>query len=216
MIKLDIFSDPICPWCYIGKTRLEAALAERPDHPFVVEWHPFQLNPDMPKSGMDRRAYLEGKFGGTEGAKTAYRPVVETLASELPDADLGKIEKTPNTLDAHRVIHWAGLEAKQTHMVDALFEAYFVEGRDIGDHEVLADIADSIGMDASVVARLLATDEDAESIASRDAHARERGINAVPMFVVAQQHAVSGAQDSALWLNVIDELMGKLSDDTVH
>ncbi|RPE71536.1 putative DsbA family dithiol-disulfide isomerase [Pacificibacter maritimus] len=212
MIKLDIFSDPICPWCYIGKTRLEAALDQRPDHPFVVEWHPFQLNPEMPAEGMDRRAYLEGKFGGTEGAKNAYRPVVETLAKELPDADLGKIEKTPNTLNAHRVIHWAGLEAKQTAMVDALFAAYFVDGRDIGDAEVLADIADSIGLDASVILRLLASDEDVKAIQTRDAHARERGINAVPMFVVAQQHAVSGAQDSALWINVIDELMAQATE----
>lgn len=212
MIKLDIFSDPICPWCYIGKTRIEAAFEKRPDHPFVVEWHPFQLNPDMPKSGMDRRAYLEGKFGGTEGAKSAYRPIVETLAQELPDADLGKITKTPNTLDAHRLIHWAGLEAKQTMMVDALFEAYFVEGRDIGDRETLADIADSIDMDASVVTRLLATDEDTDLITSRDTHARERGITGVPMFVVAQQHAVSGAQNSDLWLDVIDELMDNLNE----
>jgi predicted DsbA family dithiol-disulfide isomerase len=212
MIKLDIFSDPICPWCYIGKARLEAALEQRADHPFVVEWHPFQLNPDMPKTGMDRRAYLEGKFGGTEGAKSAYRPIVETLSKERPDADLGKIEKTPNTLNAHRLIHWAGLEAKQTMMVDALFEAYFVDGRDIGDHETLADIADTIGMDASVVMRLLGTEEDVDLITARDTHARERGITGVPMFVVAQQHAVSGAQDSALWLNVIDELMGTARD----
>jgi predicted DsbA family dithiol-disulfide isomerase len=216
MIKLDIFSDPICPWCYIGKARLEAALEQRPDHPFVVEWHPFQLNPDMPADGMDRRAYLETKFGGAEGAKTAYRPIVETLAKELPDADLGKIKKTPNTLNAHRVIHWAGLEAKQTAMVDALFAAYFVEGRDIGDVEVLADVADSVGLDASVVTRLLNSPEDIDAIQTRDTHARDRGISGVPMFVVAQQHAVSGAQNSDLWLNVIDELMGKQTDESVH
>ncbi|SEK98563.1 DsbA family oxidoreductase [Pacificibacter marinus] len=214
MIKLDIFSDPICPWCYIGKARLEAALEQRPDHPFVVEWHPFQLNPDMPKDGMDRRAYLEGKFGGTQGAKTAYRPIVDTLAQELPDADLGKIKKTPNTMDAHRLIHWAGLEALQTSMVDALFAAYFTQGRDIGDHEVLADIADTVGMDASVVMRLLSSDQDVELISSRDTHARERGITAVPMFVVAQQHAVSGAQNSKLWVEVIDELMAGATDTT--
>ncbi|MEM5475014.1 DsbA family oxidoreductase [Pacificibacter sp. AS14] len=216
MIKLDIFSDPICPWCYIGKARLEAALDQRPDHPFVVEWHPFQLNPDMPQDGMDRRAYLEGKFGGTAGAKSAYRPIVETLAAELPDADLGKIKKTPNTLDAHRLIHWAGLEAKQTLMVDALFEAYFVDGRDIGDAETLADIADSIGMDASVVTRLLDTQEDVDLIKSRDVHGRERGITGVPLFVVAQQHAVSGAQNSGLWLSVIDELMEQVGDTPVQ
>jgi predicted DsbA family dithiol-disulfide isomerase len=214
MIKLDIFSDPICPWCFIGKARLEAALEQRPDHPFVIEWHPFQLNPGMAKNGMDRRAYLEGKFGGTDGAKSAYRPIVDTLAKELPAADLGKITKTPNTMDAHRLIHWAGLEALQNPMVDALFAAYFVEGRDIGDQEVLADIADTVGMDAAVVTRLLASDQDVELISSRDEHARERGVTGVPMFVVAQQHAVSGAQDSKLWIDVIDEMIAGATDTT--
>lgn len=186
MIKLDIFSDPICPWCYIGKSRLDRALEARPNHPIVVEWHPFQLNPDMPEGGMDRRAYLEGKFGGVEGAKKAYAPIVETMAEELPKADLGKITRTPNTLDAHRLIHWAGIEGVQTAAVSSLFRAYFHEGRDIGDHEVLADIADSISLDASVVTRLLKTDEDKDAILARDAHARERGVSGVPLFVVAQ------------------------------
>ncbi|WP_417248779.1 DsbA family oxidoreductase [Celeribacter sp.] len=206
MIKLDIFSDPICPWCYIGKARLDRALEQRPNHPFVVEWHPFQLNPDMPETGMDRRAYLESKFGGVEGAKKAYAPIVKVMSEELPKADLGAIKRTPNTLDAHRLIHWAGIEGMQTAAVSSLFRAYFHEGRDIGDAEVLADIADSISMDASLVARLLKTDEDKDAIRSRDAHARERGVNAVPLFVVANQHAVPGAQDTNLWLNVIDEI----------
>ncbi|MEO1363289.1 MAG: DsbA family oxidoreductase, partial [Pseudomonadota bacterium] len=150
-IKLDIMSDPICPWCYIGKAHLDRALEAHPNHPFVIEWHPFQLNPDMPAEGMDRRAYLEAKFGGKEGAVRAYAPVVKNAEKAGLKIDFEGMRRTPNTLDAHRLIHWAGIEGKQTAAVSALFKAYFVEARDIGDPEVLADIADTIDMDASVV-----------------------------------------------------------------
>ncbi|WP_299699644.1 DsbA family oxidoreductase [uncultured Tateyamaria sp.] len=205
-IKLDIMSDPICPWCYIGKAHLDRALEAHPDHPFVIEWHPFQLNPDMPAEGMDRRAYLEGKFGGKEGAVRAYAPVVEHAEKAGLKIDFEGMKRTPNTLDAHRLIHWAGIEGKQTAAVSSLFKAYFVETRDIGDHDVLADIADSIDMDASVVRRLLASDADREDISARDAHSRQMGIQSVPTFVVANQHAVPGAQPPELWAKVISEL----------
>jgi predicted DsbA family dithiol-disulfide isomerase len=206
MVKLDIMSDPICPWCYIGKTHLDRALAQRPDHPFLITWHPFQLNPEMPKEGVDRRAYLEGKFGGKEGAIKAYAPVVEHAEKAGLSINFEGIQKTPNTLDAHRLIHWAGIEGHQNAVVDALFTAYFVDGRDIGDTDVLADIADSCGMDASVVLRLLGTDEDRRDIVDRDAAARGMGITSVPTFIVASQHAVPGAQPTELWLKVLDDL----------
>lgn len=209
-VRLDIISDPICPWCYIGKTHLDKALAEAPDHPFVIEWHPFQLNPDMPPEGVDRRAYLEGKFGGKEGAVKAYAPVVEHAEAAGLNIDFEGMTRTPNTIDAHRLIHWAGIEGKQSQAVDALFDAYFVQARDIGNHEVLADIADGIGMDASVVLRLLASDADREDIRKRDAHSREMGINSVPTFIVAQQHAVPGAQPPELWHRVIEELRAQV------
>ena len=205
-IKLDIMSDPICPWCYIGKAHLDRALEAHPNHPFVIEWHPFQLNPEMPAEGMDRRAYLEAKFGGKEGAVRAYAPVVENAEKAGLKIDFEGMQRTPNTLDAHRLIHWAGIEGKQTAAVSALFKAYFVEARDIGDPEVLADIADTIDMDASVVLRLLGTDADREDIAARDAHSRSMGVNSVPTFIVAQQHAVPGAQPPELWAKVIAEL----------
>ncbi|NNE53130.1 MAG: DsbA family oxidoreductase [Sulfitobacter sp.] len=205
-IKLDIMSDPICPWCYIGKTYLDRALADHPDHPFVIEWHPFQLNPDMPREGMDRRAYLEGKFGGKEGAVRAYAPVVEQAQQAGLKINFEGMKRTPNTLDAHRLIHWAGIEGRQTAAVSALFQAYFVDARDIGDAEVLADIADSIEMDAAVVSRLLQSDVDADNIRQRDAHSRQMGINSVPTFIVANKHAVPGAQPPELWASVIAEL----------
>ena len=205
-IKLDIMSDPICPWCYIGKTHLDRALQDQPGHPFSIEWHPFQLNPDMPAEGMDRRAYLEGKFGGKDAAVKAYAPVVEHAKAAGLNINFEGMKRTPNTLNAHRLIHWAGIEGRQTAAVAALFTAYFVEARDIGDHEVLADIADSIEMDAAVVTRLLGTDEDAQSIRERDAHSRQMGISSVPTFIVANKHAVPGAQQPELWAKVIEEL----------
>ncbi len=205
-VKLDIMSDPICPWCYIGKTHLDRALEAAGDHPFIIEWHPFQLNPDMPREGMDRRAYLEGKFGGKDGAVRAYAPVVEHAEKAGLKIDFEGMKRTPNTLDAHRLIHWAGIEQKQTAAVSALFKAYFVEARDIGDHEVLADIADAVGMDASVVLRLLGSESDREDIAARDAHSRKMGINSVPTFIVGSKHAVPGAQPPELWAQVISEL----------
>lgn len=210
-IKLDILSDPICPWCFIGKTYLDQALAQVPNHPFVIEWHPFQLNPDMPTDGMDRRAYLEGKFGGKDGAVKAYAPVVENAAKAGLEINFEGIKRTPNTLNAHRLIHWAGIEGAQTKAVDALFSAYFLEGRDIGNAEVLGDIADSIGMDAAVVLKLLATDSDVQAIRDRDTHSREMGVSSVPTFIVAGKHAVPGAQPPELWKKVIAELQEQIA-----
>ena len=134
MIKLDIMSDPICPWCYIGKTQLDRALASHPDHPFTVEWHPFQLNPDMPAEGMDRRAYLEGKFGGKAAAVQVYGNIERQAQTLGLSIDFAAMKRTPNTINAHRLIHWAGLEQKQQGLVDALFDAYFCKGVDIGEN----------------------------------------------------------------------------------
>ncbi|TCL09343.1 putative DsbA family dithiol-disulfide isomerase [Shimia isoporae] len=206
MIKLDILSDPICPWCLIGKTRLEKAMEAEGDHPFLIEWHPFQLNPDMPKEGMDRREYLETKFGGKENAVRVYSEIARHAEEEGLDIDFGAIQRTPNTVDAHRLIHWSGIEGKQNAIVNALFKAYFKEGRDIGNAEVLADLADSAGMDAAVVAKLLASDADIENIQQRDEHSRQMGVNSVPTFIVANQHAVPGAQPVELWRQVMGEL----------
>ncbi len=206
MIKIDILSDPICPWCYIGKARLEKALEAERDHPFAIEWHPFQLNPDMPAQGMDRREYLETKFGGRENALRVYGEIDKHAREEGLDIDFAAIQRTPNTINAHRLIHWAGIEGKQNAIVDALFKAYFREGRDIGNTEVLCDLADSAGLDAAVIGKLLASDADIDNIRQRDTHSREMGVNSVPTFIIANQHAVPGAQTTDLWRKVIGEL----------
>ena len=206
MVKLDILSDPICPWCYIGKANLDRALSQRPDHDLAIEWHPFQLNPDMPKEGMDRRTYLETKFGGKERAVSFYAQIEKAAHDAGLEVDFGAIQRTPNTIDAHRLIHWAGVEGRQTAVISRLFKAYFEQGQDIGETEVLLEIAEGVGLDRAMTERLLNSDADVEDIRARDAHTRERGVTGVPTFVVANQHVVPGAQPTELWLRVIDEL----------
>ena len=210
MIRLDIFSDPICPWCFIGKHNLFAALSGVDKDLFSIEWHPFQLNPDMPEGGMDRRAYLETKFGGKEGALQAYLPVVEHAKSAGLAINFEAITKTPNTLKALCLIHWAKLEGCQAKIVQALFEAYFYHGKDIGDTEILVNIAAEAGMETDIVKRLFASGQDKLEIQERDASARDMGVRAVPTFIVAGQHVVSGSQSVEMWQSVIEDIQKQL------
>lgn len=206
MIRLDIFSDIVCPWCYIGKTHLDRALESRADHPFRIEWHPFQLNPDMPAAGVGHVDYLAGRFGGRETALTMMQNVAKAAKDAGAEMEIEKVAHLPNTMDAHRLIHWAGIEGRQTAMVSRLFRAHWREGLDVGDHATLARIAGEVGMDAAAVARLLATDADRDDLLARDRDARQKGVTAVPTFLIAQQYVVSGAQPVHLWQGVIDEL----------
>ncbi len=208
MIRLDIFSDPICPWCHIGKANLDRALEAHPDHPFRIEWHPFQLTPEMPREGVDKHAYRAAKFGADQLTPVHLR-LKEMSRAAGAEIDPDTPKRIPNTLDAHRLIHWAGLEGRQTAVVSALFRAYWREGRDIGNAGVLADIAAQAGMDRAMVARLLASDADADDIRARDQDARQKGVNAVPTFLIAQQYVVSGAQPPEVWGQVIRELVEK-------
>jgi predicted DsbA family dithiol-disulfide isomerase len=209
MIRLDIFSDPVCPWCFLGKANLDRALAENADHPFAIQWHPFQLNPDMPREGVDKRAWLEAKFGGKQRLDAAHDRLREMARKLDITLDPDRPARIPNTLDAHRLIHWAGIEGHQQAVVSALFAAYWLEGRDIGDPDVLVAIAADCGMDGAAVGRLLASDADAGDIQARDADARRKGVNAVPTFLIAQQYVVSGAQPPELWGDVIKDLAAR-------
>ncbi len=206
MIPLEIYSDPICPWCYIGWTRLARALEARPDHPFAITWKPFMLNLGMPKCGMDRAEYLEAKFGGQMGAVKAYAPVLEAAEAEGLGIDFAAIKRTPNTLDAHRLIHWAGLEGRQTPVATGLFRAYFAEARDIGEAQVLADVGARAGMDREMILRLLATDADKDTVLAQDKAARDMGITAIPTFIIAGRHVLNGAVTREKWQEVIDAL----------
>lgn len=206
MVRLDIFADPICPWCYLGKASLDRALEARPEHPFTVEWHPFQLNPDTPREGVDKRAVLEARFGGKAKVDAMHERLRDVARKAGVDLDPDMPKRIPNTLDAHRLIHWAGLEGRQGAAVSALFRAYWREGRDIGDRAVLADIGAAIGMDRAAVERLLASDADEAETRAREDHARQRGVQAVPTFVIADRHVVSGAQPYDLWVQVMDDI----------
>ena len=206
MIRLDIFSDPVCPWCYIGKANLDRALERHADHPFAIAWHPFQLNPDIPAEGYALGAYLEAKFGGRDKAVQMFARVEQAARDAGLEIEVAKIARAPNTMDAHRMIHWAGLEGKANAMVSALFRAYWREGRDIGDAATLADLGATIGMDRALATRLLATDADRDDLTARDLDARQKGVTAVPTFLIAQQYVLSGAQPVELWGQVITEL----------
>lgn len=210
MIKLDIYSDPICPWCYIGKIHLERALETLNENPFHIKWHPFQLNPEMPENGMDRKKYLEQKFGSISGFVSAYRPVIEHTKNFNIDLKLDKIQTTPNTMNAHRIINWAVLEDCQNKIVSELFKAYFVNGLDLGNNNILAKLASKYFMDEKSILRRLNSDNDISKIIDKDRIARRMGIKAVPMFIVADQYAVSGAQTADLWQTVVKDIQASV------
>ena len=203
MIKLDILSDPICPWCYIGKNNLDRVLAKEPINPFTIEWHPFQLNPEMPLAGMNRQDYLEQKFGGKQNAYRVYSRISSTAVKAGLNLELQLIKKTPNTLNAHRLIHWAGIEGLQNSVVSALFESYFVEGEDIGDLSTLVKIGASVGLDKDLISKLLKEDTELIEIKQRDANSRERGVTGVPTFIIANTHVLPGAQTEELWSSIL-------------
>lgn len=206
MTTIQIISDPICPWCYIGKTRFERALAARPEHGLDISWKPFQLNPNMPPEGMDRREYLERKFGGKEAAVQVYGDIQKAAEGDGLDVALDKITRTPNTINAHRLIHWAGVEGVQNEAVAALFVANFKEGKDISDPALLAGIAESVGMDRAMTERLLATDAEISETRAEDEKAREMGVQGVPTFLIDGQYVVTGARETDFWVNLIDEI----------
>ena len=193
--RIDIVSDAICPWCYIGKRQLERALATLADEGlhFSVHWNPFQLNPDMPPEGRDRTQYRIWKFGSPERARELDERVTQAAANVGLPFRMDLMQRTPNTLDAHRLIGLAGREQKQDAVVEALFIAYFTRGADIGDHDILADCAAEAGMDRAAVAQFLASDTAAAEILAADKAAREAGVNGVPSFFLDGYGLYSGA-----------------------
>lgn len=206
MIQLDIISDPICPWCYIGKAHLDRAVAQTGTNPFTTNWRIFQLNPWMPPEGMDRKTYLETKFGGPDKAKEIYARIEGAAREAGVDVDFSLMKRTPNTMDAHRLILWARTTGSQSAVVDELFRRYFREGADISDHEVLLDVAEKAGMERALVAELLASDADREMLTEEDTAARNAGVSGVPTFVIGGKYVLTGAQPPDVWVRVIGEL----------
>lgn len=204
MVRIDIYSDPVCPWCFIGKRRLERTLAARDDIVPDITWRPFQLDPDMPAEGMDRDSYLYSKFGGVERATKFYDAIVEAGRSERIAFDFDAIRHAPNTLDAHRLIRFADPYNLQSEVVEALFRANFLEGENIGDHGVLVRIAHAVGLDGHAVKSYLASSADRSEVAAEDLRARRMSIDAVPCFLVDGQYAISGAQEPEAFYPLLD------------
>ena len=204
MVQIDIYSDPVCPWCFIGKRRIERTLAARDDITATLNWRPFQLNPDMPSEGMDQTSYLVSKFGGLERAVKFNDAIAETGHSERIAFDFTRIRHTPNTLDCHRLIRFAGTQGLQNEVVEALFAAYFTAGENIGDHGVLVRIAHAVGLDGHAVEAYLASSDDRAEVAAEDLRARRMSIDAVPCFIISGQYAISGAQEPEAFYPLLD------------
>lgn len=190
---MDVVSDVMCPWCYIGKRRLTRALVMAPEIEPEVRWRPFQLDPTIPAEGMDRQEYLDRKFGRQQAADI-YKNIREVGEMEGIPFAFDRIAKSPNTLDAHRLIRWARTGQEQDDVVERLFELFFVEGEDIGQHSVLVDVAREAEMDAELVAEMLATDADKDQVQNEIALAQQLGVQGVPTFVIANRFMLVGAQ----------------------
>jgi predicted DsbA family dithiol-disulfide isomerase len=215
-ITVDIVSDAICPWCFIGKRRFEQALAQMPsDVEVLVAWRPYQLNPEMPAEGMDRKTYLSTKFGGDARADEIYQRVREAGQTVGIDFDFKGIPRTPNTIDAHRLIGLAGRAGKQDAVVEALFRAYFLDGRDIGSRDVLAEVGIAAGLEEKTIRDYLAGRDDVDRVENEDAMARRMGIQGVPCFILNRKYAISGAQEPAVFLEAIEMLKRETAGEAV-
>ncbi len=213
-LTLDVVSDVMCPWCFIGKRRLETALAGRaPGAPAVeVHWRPFQLDATIPEGGMDRRDYLERKFGA-DRADSVYDRVREAGAEEGIAFAFDRIERSPNTLNAHRVIRWAGEDGRQDAVVERLFSLYFLEGANLSDPAVLVEAARDCGLDADRVSELLASDADKDAVREEIALAQRMGVTGVPCFIVAGRYAVMGAQPPEVIADALSRAETDRTDD---
>jgi predicted DsbA family dithiol-disulfide isomerase len=203
-MQIDIISDVVCPWCFIGKRRLEKALVMRPEIETEITWRPFQLNPDMPAEGMARADYIATKFGDSGHSRRIHQTIAEAGATVSIDFAFDKIKRSPNTRNAHRLIRYATRQGAGNDVVTRLFEGYFLQGRDVGDLATLTTIAAEAGLDEREARAFLAGDAERDEIVAEDRNARRLGINAVPCFIFAGQYAISGAQEPEFFLPVFD------------
>ncbi len=203
-MRIDVVLDVICPWCFIGKRRLERALALRPEIAAEISWRPFQLNPDMPGDGMPRQDYLAVKFGGAHHAQRIYQTAGEAGSSVGIPFAFERVVRTPNTQDAHRLVRRAERAGRADALVEALFRAYFIDGIDLGDRARLVEIAARSGLERGDARRFLAGEEGLTDVIAEDRAARRIGINAVPCFIFEERYAISGAQEPEFFLPVFD------------
>ena len=210
-LTIDIVSDVVCPWCYIGKRRIENALAQVADVPVEVRWRPFFLNPWVPRQGISREDYLTTKFGSVDAYKGIAGRVVAAANEEglIYRPDL--VKRQPNTIDCHRLIHWSDAQGLAADMKQRLMELYFRDGGDLTDTEVLVEAAADVGLDADDVRKRLATDEDVALVSAQAQEAADKGISGVPTYVFAQKYAVSGAQAPELLARAIRQVSAEVN-----
>ncbi len=203
-MEIDIIFDTVCPWCYIGKRRLEMALSMRPQIRVKPNWRPFLLNPEMPPEGLDRTAYLVKKFGSESRVSRIYGAIGEAGQSVEIDFAFDRIDKTPNSVDSHRLVRFAHERGLADEVAEALFVEFFINGRDIGDLRVLTEIGAANGLDAQEVEAYLKTDADVRTIHDENVRAHRLGINGVPSFAFNDKFVISGAQEPQVLARMLD------------
>jgi predicted DsbA family dithiol-disulfide isomerase len=212
-MHVEIYSDVVCPWCFIGKRRLERGLktSEYASRAHVI-WRPFQLNPTMPKSGMDRSVYLDAKFGGAEVRRAMEERVAKAGEMEGIVFAFDRIERTPNTFDAHRLIWFAQQRGKQDDVAEALFHAYFTEGRDIGDGQTLVEVATEAGLARDAVRQFLMSGLGVDEVRAEEEAGHRMGIRGVPYFVLNGTYAISGAQPPDIFVSALQKVEGDVAE----
>ena len=205
-ISIEIYSDVICPWCYVGKRRLERALGQLRDRAQAqIDWRPFQLNPTMPLDGMDRTAYLKAKFGSLDAFRQMEEHLLAAGAAERIPFAFEKVTRTPNTFAAHRLVWYAAQQRKQDQVVEALFHAYFIEGQNIGESNIIAHAAVEVGLDRTETEEFLASNKGAVEVKTEEAVGRRLGISGVPYFVFNGRIAISGAQPPEIFVSALQQ-----------
>jgi predicted DsbA family dithiol-disulfide isomerase len=209
-LRVDVISDTVCPWCFIGKRRLEAALSQTADRYEVsVNWHPFELNPDMPPEGMDARTHYAEKFGSFERFQQLRQNVADVGREAGIDFAFDKAERAPNTFDSHRLVWLASGTGLQDALVERLFRAHFIEGLDVGDRETLVRLAADAGLEADEVRTALASEAGIAEVRGAEDQVRKMGVSGVPFFVVEGKWAVSGAQPVDAFVQLLDHAAGE-------
>jgi predicted DsbA family dithiol-disulfide isomerase len=203
-VRIEYVFDTVCPWCYVGKRRLERALAQRPETRPRIVWRPFLLNPDLPPEGIDRKLYLDRKFGGVARVQRVHAAVAAAGRGEGIEFDFESIARMPNSLNSHRLIRYAGGTGRESEVVEALYQAYFTLGLDIGDLQVLADIGASLGLEREQTLAYLSSDADTAGVLGDNARAHRLGVNGVPCLILEGSYALAGAQEPDILLRLID------------
>lgn len=204
MLQIDVISDVVCPWCFIGEKRLLAAVQEG-RYDVELRFHPYDINPGMPKEGRERLTHYKKKFGSLDKLHAMTKALLREGEALGINYDFDAIKRVPNTMDAHRLIRWARSAGVQGDVVSALFSAYFEQGRDISHPEVLMNIAENAGMDVGIVSELLSTDRDQDQVRADIARAQHMGVSGVPTFIFANKFAVAGAQEKAMFVTAMDQ-----------